>query len=131
MCILYVDDLIFWENNEYGIHDIAMKMRELGIDLEQEDDAGGFLLVNLDCYEDTGFIEMNKVRLIHQVIDKLGLGVGTTKGNFTPAEDTTLVKYENGEAEDVTFSDSSVDGMLLYLYEHTHPDVSFYVNFCA
>ena len=41
MCVVYVDDLIFQENNEVDIHDIVIKFQELGVDLEQEyDDAG-------------------------------------------------------------------------------------------
>ncbi len=35
MCIVYVDDLIFWERDEDDIHDLAMELRDLGMDLEQ------------------------------------------------------------------------------------------------
>ena len=48
MCIVYVYDLIFWARNEDDIHDLTMKLRELGADLEQDDDASGFLRVNLE-----------------------------------------------------------------------------------
>jgi hypothetical protein len=41
--ISYVDDLIFWACYEKDIHHIAMKLREVGVDLEQETDAAGFL----------------------------------------------------------------------------------------
>ena len=47
MCIVYVDDLIFWAKEEDGIHDVAMKWHELSVGLEQEDDAAGFLGVTL------------------------------------------------------------------------------------
>jgi hypothetical protein len=40
-CIFYVDGLIFWACNEKDIHHIAMKLREVGVDLEQETDAAG------------------------------------------------------------------------------------------
>ena len=35
MCIVYVDDLIFWARDEDDIHDLAMQLRDLGVDLEQ------------------------------------------------------------------------------------------------
>ncbi len=34
MCIVYVDDLIFWARDEDDIHDLAMQLRDLGVDLE-------------------------------------------------------------------------------------------------
>ena len=47
ICITYVDDLIFWSRNDDDIHNLAIKLRELAVDLEQEDDAAGFLVGNL------------------------------------------------------------------------------------
>ncbi len=35
ICISYVDDLIFWAYNEKDIHHIAMKLREVGANLER------------------------------------------------------------------------------------------------
>jgi len=58
ICITYVDDLIFWAKDEQDIIDLAMKLRELGVDLEQEEDAAGFLGVTLECNEQTGLLEM-------------------------------------------------------------------------
>ena len=34
MCMVYVDDLIFWAKEEDNIHDLAMKLHELGVELE-------------------------------------------------------------------------------------------------
>ena len=39
IAICYVDDLLFWARDENDIHDLAMKLREQGVDMEQEDDA--------------------------------------------------------------------------------------------
>ena len=33
ICIIYVDDLIFWAKDESDIHDLAMNIRDLGVDL--------------------------------------------------------------------------------------------------
>jgi hypothetical protein len=48
ICVVYVDDLIFWSKDTLlAINDSAMQLRELCVDLEQEDDATGFLGVTL------------------------------------------------------------------------------------
>ena len=33
ICIVYVDDLIFWAKDELDIHDLSMKLRDIGVDL--------------------------------------------------------------------------------------------------
>ena len=33
-CILYVDNIIFWARKLYGIHNLLIHLRELGVDLE-------------------------------------------------------------------------------------------------
>jgi hypothetical protein len=48
ICAVYIDDLIFWSKDTLAINDSAMQLRELGVDLEQEDDAASFLRVTLE-----------------------------------------------------------------------------------
>jgi hypothetical protein len=43
ICVVYVDDHIFWSKDTLAINDSAMQLRELGVDLEQKDDAAVFL----------------------------------------------------------------------------------------
>ena len=45
--IVYVEELIFQEKDESDIHYLAINIFVLGVDLEQEEDAYGFLGVNL------------------------------------------------------------------------------------
>ncbi len=47
MCIVYVDDLIFWNCDVANIDRVAMELCKLGVALEQEDDAAGFLGVKM------------------------------------------------------------------------------------
>ncbi len=63
-----------------------MQLRELGVDLEQEDDAARFLGVTLECNPETNLIEMKQTGLIKRVIEALGLDVGLVKGKHTPSE---------------------------------------------
>ena len=68
MEIIYVDDTFFWSVDENNIHDLAMNLRSQGVDLEQEDDAAGFLGVTLVRDEATGIIEMKQVGLIDRIM---------------------------------------------------------------
>ena len=97
MAIMYVDDNLFWSVDVNDIHDKAMKLRKQGVNLEQEDDAAGFLGVTLGRDGTTGLMEMKQVRIIDRVIETLGLDNGIAKGKFTPAEYTPLVKDTDGE----------------------------------
>ncbi len=49
ICVVYVDDLIFWSKYVLQIYGVTMQLHKLGVDLEQEDNAAGFLGVTLDC----------------------------------------------------------------------------------
>ena len=129
--IIYVDDILFWSVDENNIHDLAMNLRLQGVDLEQEDDATGFLCVTLGCDEATGLMEMKQVGLIYRVIKTLVLDNGMEKNKYTPFESSSLVKDADGPTACDSFSYSSVVGMLLYLSGHTRPDISYAVNCCA
>jgi hypothetical protein len=80
ICVVYVDNIIFWSKDTANINSSAMQLRELGVDLEQEDDAKGFLGVTLEQDPETGLLEMKQTGLIKQVIEALGLDNGLVKG---------------------------------------------------
>ena len=131
ICVVYVDNIIFWSKDTEDINSSAMQLRELGVNLEQEDNTAGFLGVTLEWDPETGLLEMKQMGLIKQVIKALGLDDGLVKGKKTPSESKPLVKNINGEAASGAFSYSSVVGILLYLSGHTRPDITFAVNCCA
>jgi hypothetical protein len=58
ICVVYVDDLIIWSWEVPRINQVALTLRDLGVDLEKEDDASGFHGVTLDCDESTGLLEI-------------------------------------------------------------------------
>ena len=130
MCISYVDDILFWAKDEADIVDLAIRLRAEGLLLEQEDDAAGFLGVNLTKTDD-GRIEMKQTGLIDRIIETLGLDSKMSTSKWTPAEGTPLVRDEEGEPFRGDFSYSSAIGMLLYLSGHTRPDIAYAVNCCA
>ncbi len=131
ICVVYGNDLIFWSKDVLQINQVAMKLRKLGVDLEQDNSVAGFLGVILDCDASTNLLEMKQTGLMKRVIKALGLGDGYAKGKHTPAESKPLVKDADREGVHGGFSYSSVVGMLLYLSVHTPPDITYAVNCCA
>jgi hypothetical protein len=107
-----------------------MNLREVGVNLEQENDAAGFLGIWMEHDPDTVFLEMKQEGLTLCIIEAMGLDVGTVTPKWTPAESTTLVKDAEGAPANGAVSYSSIVGMLLYLSGHTHPDNAYAVN-CA
>jgi hypothetical protein len=131
MCIVYVDDFIFWSRDVANIDRVAMELCKLGVLLEQEDDAAGFLGVKMERDSSTGLLEMKQTGLIGRVVEALGLDDGYARVKHTPAETKPLVKDADGAPSVEGFSYSSVVGMLLYLSGHTRPDIAYAVNCCA
>ncbi len=130
ICISYVDDLIFWAHNEKDIHHIAMKLREVGANLEQMTDAAGFLEIQMEHDPDAGLLEMKQEGLTRCVIEAIGLDVGTVTPKWKPAEAAPLIKDAEGAPATGAFSYSSVVGMLLNFSGQTCPDIANAVN-CA
>ncbi len=124
ICVVYVDDIIFWSREVPRINQVAMKLQDLGVDLKKEDNAARFLGVTLDRDASTGLLEMKQTGLIKRVIKALGLDDGYAKGKHTPAKTKALVKDADGEVAHGGFSCSSLVGMLLYLSGHAHPDIA-------
>ena len=128
MCIVYVNDLIFWSRDVANIDRVAMDLCKLGVALEQEENAAGLLGVSMERDSTTGLLEMKQTGLIGRVIEALGLDDGYARVKHTPAETKPLVKDVDGAP---SFSYSSVVGMLLYLSGQTRLDIAYAVNCCA
>jgi hypothetical protein len=86
MCIIYVNNLIFWSWDVANINKVTMKLCKLGVALEQEDDTAGFLGVKMERDSTTGLLEMKQTGLIKRVIKALGLDDRYARGNHTPAK---------------------------------------------
>jgi hypothetical protein len=108
MCVVYVDNLIFWSCNVANIDRVAIELCKLGVMLDQEDDADGFLGGKMEHDSNTGLLKMKQTGLIERVVEALGLDDGYARGKHMPAEIKLLVKDEDGVAAAEGFSYSSV-----------------------
>jgi hypothetical protein len=106
--VVYINDIIFWSKEVPLIIRVAMELCELGVDLEQEGNAAGFLRITLDHDASSGLLELKQKGLIQRVITALGLDDGYAKGKHIPAESKPLVKDADGEGAHGRFSYSSV-----------------------
>ena len=92
---------------------MVIHLQDLGVDLEQEDDAAGLLGVTLDQESNTGLIEIKQTGLIKHFIEAVGLEDDAVKGIFTPSEQRTLVKYSYGKPPSGMLRYGNIVGMLL------------------
>jgi len=128
ICLVYVDDTLFFANNDSDIDDVIAFLRGQELELSEEDDVAGFLGVHINREKD-GKIILTQTGLTERIIKALNLGDEPSKD--TPAIYGSLSKDVGGELMNGTFSYASVIGMLLYLSGHSRPDISFAVSQCA
>jgi transposase InsO family protein len=128
ICLVYVDDCLFYSPAPSDIDVMIEKLRDAELDLEVESDVSGFLGVLIDRRED-GSIELTQTGLTDRVITSMGLEGANIKK--TPAEHTGLGADIAGEPCNETFSYPSVIGMLMYLASNSRPDIAFAVHQCA
>lgn len=127
ICVVYVDDCLFFSPTEQGIDDIFVKMRRSELDFNKESDVAGFLGVLLTTRED-GSIELTQTGLIDRIISAMGLDAANIV--MTPAEYGGLPKDLQGAEAQATWNYRSVLGMMLYLC-NTRPEIQFSVSQCA
>ena len=128
ICLVYVDDCLFFGKQQSHIDSAIQKIIDTGMVLEVENDAAGFLGVNIKRLEN-GHIELTQPGLAKKIIEALQLEAANPKS--TPAPTEPLGRDLNGSAFSQEFNYASIIGMLMYLCMHSRPDISFAVNQCA
>jgi hypothetical protein len=112
------------------ITELGARLRKEGLLLEEEDDAAGYLGVDMTKTPE-GYLEMKQTGLIDRILEALGLDSKLATSKWTPAEAKPLTRDLDGEGPQGSFSYSSVVGMMLYLAGHSRPDIAYSVNCCA
>ena len=127
--LVYVDDCLFFAPDDSNFDTMLQKLRNEDLTLEKEDEVAGFLGVHLKVDHNEGTVELTQLGLIDRIIDAMGLTNATEVE--TPAEYGALPKDHDGESCNSQFNYSSIVGMLLYLQNHSRPELTFAVSQCA
>ena len=128
IALVYVDDTLFYARDPKDINAAIDGLRNLGMELEKEEDVAGFLGVHIDRRSD-GTIKLTQKGLIKRIVDALNIAHLPTKR--TPAKLGVLAADPKGEMPNGTFSYPSVLGMMGYLQANSRLDISFAVAQCA
>jgi hypothetical protein len=129
ICLIYVDDTLFFSPKEEFINEVIDKLSKCDLDLEVEDSVAGFLGVHINRNTDDGTIKLTQSGLAKRVVEALNVGLLPHK--FTPAVKEPLVKDEHGDPPNSAYNYASVIGMLQYLQGHSRPDITYAVSQCA
>lgn len=129
ICLIYVDDTLLFSPKEEYIDEVISKLSKSDLELEVEDSVAGFLGVHLEHNHANGSIKLTQQGLARRVVEALNLGNQPRK--LTPASSEPLVKDDNGEPPNGSYSYASVIGMLQYLQGHSRPDITYAVSQCA
>jgi hypothetical protein len=127
ICLVYVDDTLFFSPEEKYIDEAIARIKNSGLELEIEEDVAGFLGVHIERKNDS--IKLTQKGLALRVIE--ALNIEHLSPSKTPATSEPLVKDENGDPPNGAYSYASVIGMLQYLQDHSRPDIAYAVSSCA
>ena len=126
LMVLYVDDAGIAAPRRSLIDDFVQELKDLGFDLDIEDDFSSYLGIGIEEFED-GTRHMTQKGLIKKVIKTTSLE--DCNPNWTPATQAALGSDPDGELFDQKdWTYASVVGMLLYLSNNTRPDITFSVS---
>ena len=129
ICLLYVDDTLFYSPKAEYIDEVIQKLRNEDMDLEEEGDVAGFLGVHIERNIKDGSIKLTQKGLIKRIIETLN--IPKLKPKWTPAKAEPLVLDANGDPPDGTYNYASVLGMMQYLQGHSRPDITYAVSQCS
>jgi len=128
ICLIYVDDTIFFAKNQEIIDDMISNLKK-DFDLTDEGDVDAFLGVQFDYLED-GQIKMSQTGLIQQILKDVGIE-NDSKCHDTPAVTEPLKRHEDAQPFNASWEYRSVLGKLAYLAKNTRPDIEYAVHQCA
>jgi hypothetical protein len=124
ICLVYVDDTLMFAQTQSDIESIVKGLKNLGMDLEEEDSVAGFLGVLIQRHSDNSpTIELLQTGLIQRIADALQISHLPPKR--TPAKVGVLGSDPEGDAPSCTFNYASVIGMMGYLQSNSRPDITF------
>ena len=125
--VIYVDNILLWSTEDQNMIDLTKLLNIEGVDLEEENDAAGFLGVQLTKTAG-GSMMMTQEGLIERIIETIGLNVDHNTPKATPCMKDPLTKDLDGDPFSESFAYGSIVVMLLYLALHSIPDIDYSVS---
>jgi hypothetical protein len=130
ICLVYVDDTSMFAQTQAEIEAIVKGLKNLGMDLEEEDSVAAFLSVLIQRHSgNSPTIELLQTGLIQRIVDALQISHLPPKR--TPAKVGVLSSDPEGDPPNCTFNYASVIGMMGYFQSNSRPDIIFAVSQCA
>jgi hypothetical protein len=127
ICLVYVDGCLFYSRGNAPIDAMIESLREQ-FDLNREDDAAGFLGIDINRRED-GSVQLRQDGLIDRVLALLQLSDANSCA--TPAEVGALGSNFDDAPFNEVWNYRSAVGMLMYLGSNSIPEIAFAVHRCA
>ncbi len=126
LMVLYVDDAGLAAPTREAIESFVKQLKELGFDVDIEDDFSEYLGIKIDDLPD-GTKKMTQKGLIQKVIKAANME--DCNPNWVPAQQVALGTDPDGELHDKSkWHMASIVGMLLYVANNTRPDISYAVS---
>ena len=105
ICLVYVDDTLFFSPDEIFINEVIDKLSKTDLKLEVEESVAGFLGVHIDRSE-SGQIKPTQEGLTKRIIE--ALNITDLPRKFTPATSEPLTKDEHGDPPNSTYNYPSI-----------------------
>ena len=135
VCVVYVDDFIFWARSQSNIDNVMKSFKEYGPSYNWEHSKGKSVseLFGIDIQKlDDGGFQFCQTGLIRKVLESTGME--HCNGLPTPTKVEAPIGTDANsyvDKRDWPISHASVIGMMLYLASNTRPYISFAVHQCA
>ena len=129
ICLVYVDDTLFFTPKGEYIDEIIQKLRQDNMELIEESSVAAFIGVNMTYNKVNNTIILTQEGLTKRIIEALNIEHLPRK--LTPATHEPLTKDEDGDPADGVYSFASIIGMLQYLQGHSRPDITYAISQCA
>jgi hypothetical protein len=131
--VVYVDYLLIYATTDSEIDHLISSLQAAGIYIHYKGTAEGFLGVDIVC---TSILSIPQITLIQvgltkHIIKAVGLCSSLSTPIGIPAETSPLPKDAVGHPTSGSFNYEVVVGMLLYLSDHSCPNIAFAVHQCA
>ena len=135
ICVVYVDDFIFWERSQYKINNVMRYFEEDGPSYNWEHSKGEsvseFLGIDIKTLDDGGF-QFCRTGYIRKFLEATGMD--HFNGFPTPTKVEALLGTDANVYEAKRYwpnSYASVIGVSVYLASNKRPDISFAVHQCV